>query len=192
MKACLDSPVYTLHYTPHSLNTYPCRATSGASWATLGGSRPCAWARPRCARCADCTSWVHARTHGRHLSLSLSLSLTRSLASSVALSPPLSLSRLLSHPLSLTRLLAHPLSRAQVAAYLLDRDGFARVPTSVLVRARHRVFCYTKRTAPVMRSASCVWCVRMRVPPSLCAVRARPKLRLRACTPSLCALHMFL
>ncbi|PNW86895.1 hypothetical protein CHLRE_02g100300v5 [Chlamydomonas reinhardtii] len=30
----------------------------------------------------------------------------------------------------------------EVAAYLLDHDGFARVPTSVLVRARHPVFCY--------------------------------------------------
>jgi len=30
----------------------------------------------------------------------------------------------------------------EVAAYLLDRDGFAKVPTSVLVRARHPIFCY--------------------------------------------------
>ncbi|KAG2484316.1 hypothetical protein HYH03_016858 [Edaphochlamys debaryana] len=30
----------------------------------------------------------------------------------------------------------------EVAAYLLDHDGWARVPTSVLVRARHPVFCY--------------------------------------------------
>ncbi|GFR52990.1 hypothetical protein Agub_g15680 [Astrephomene gubernaculifera] len=30
----------------------------------------------------------------------------------------------------------------EVAAYLLDHDGWARVPTSVLVRARHPIFCY--------------------------------------------------
>lgn len=30
----------------------------------------------------------------------------------------------------------------EVAAYLLDHDGWARVPTSVLVRARHPAFCY--------------------------------------------------
>ncbi len=30
----------------------------------------------------------------------------------------------------------------QVAAYLLDHDRWARVPTSVLVRARHPAFCY--------------------------------------------------
>ncbi|PNH06148.1 hypothetical protein TSOC_007511, partial [Tetrabaena socialis] len=30
----------------------------------------------------------------------------------------------------------------EVAAYLLDHEGWARVPTSVLVRARHPVFCY--------------------------------------------------
>ncbi len=30
----------------------------------------------------------------------------------------------------------------EVAAYLLDHDRWARVPTSVLVRARHPVFCY--------------------------------------------------
>ena len=30
----------------------------------------------------------------------------------------------------------------EVAAYLLDRDGFAKVPTSVLVRAKHPIFCY--------------------------------------------------
>ncbi len=30
----------------------------------------------------------------------------------------------------------------EVAAYLLDKDGFAKVPTSVLVRARHPIFCY--------------------------------------------------
>ncbi|GIL86290.1 hypothetical protein Vretimale_13717 [Volvox reticuliferus] len=40
----------------------------------------------------------------------------------------------------------------EVAAYLLDHEGWARVPTSVLVRARHPVFCYqsfqTDKPAP--------------------------------------------
>lgn len=37
----------------------------------------------------------------------------------------------------------------EVAAYLLDYDNWSRVPTSVLVRARHPVFCYNS-----MRAAS--------------------------------------
>ncbi|KXZ44780.1 hypothetical protein GPECTOR_62g895 [Gonium pectorale] len=39
----------------------------------------------------------------------------------------------------------------EVAACLLDHDGWARVPTSVLVRARHPVFCYQaqRNAAPV-------------------------------------------
>jgi len=45
----------------------------------------------------------------------------------------------------------------EVAAHLLDHGGFARVPTSVLVRARHPAFCYTSRTTAVMRAASAVW-----------------------------------
>lgn len=40
----------------------------------------------------------------------------------------------------------------EVAAYLLDRDGFARVPTSVLVRARHPIFCYNNRMSSVRQS----------------------------------------
>jgi hypothetical protein len=39
----------------------------------------------------------------------------------------------------------------EVAAYLLDR-GFARVPTSVLVRARHPIFCYASMVASVRAS----------------------------------------
>lgn len=32
----------------------------------------------------------------------------------------------------------------EVAAYLLDHGGWARVPTTVLVRARHPAFCYNQ------------------------------------------------
>lgn len=39
----------------------------------------------------------------------------------------------------------------EVAAYLLD-GGFARVPTSVLVRARHPIFCYNNHIASVRAS----------------------------------------
>lgn len=41
----------------------------------------------------------------------------------------------------------------EVAAYLLDHDGFAKVPTSVLVRARHPVFCYNSRMSSVRASS---------------------------------------
>lgn len=41
----------------------------------------------------------------------------------------------------------------EVAAYLLDRD-FAKVPTSVLVRARHPIFCYNHSTANVMKAST--------------------------------------
>mmetsp|Transcript_34762 Transcript_34762/g.88019 ORF Transcript_34762/g.88019 Transcript_34762/m.88019 type:complete len:786 (-) Transcript_34762:2790-5147(-) len=41
----------------------------------------------------------------------------------------------------------------EVAAYLLDQDGFAKVPTSVLVRARHPVFCYNSRMSSVRASS---------------------------------------
>ncbi|MEW5301641.1 MAG: hypothetical protein WDW36_004489 [Sanguina aurantia] len=37
----------------------------------------------------------------------------------------------------------------EVAAFLLDHDGFANVPTSVLVRARHPVFCYRSKMPSV-------------------------------------------
>ncbi|KAL6749338.1 phosphatidylinositol 3 and 4-kinase-domain-containing protein [Haematococcus lacustris] len=40
----------------------------------------------------------------------------------------------------------------EVAAYLLDHQGFARVPCSVLVRARHPVFCYNNRMSSVRQS----------------------------------------
>jgi hypothetical protein len=40
----------------------------------------------------------------------------------------------------------------EVAAYLLDHEGFARVPTSVLVRARHPIFCYSSRMSSVRQS----------------------------------------
>lgn len=43
----------------------------------------------------------------------------------------------------------------EVAAYLLDHDGWARVPTSVLVRARHPVFCYNSLMGSV-RAGSCL------------------------------------
>lgn len=41
----------------------------------------------------------------------------------------------------------------EVAAYLLDKDGWARVPTSVLVRARHPIFCYNNRMSSVRQSS---------------------------------------
>lgn len=41
----------------------------------------------------------------------------------------------------------------EVAAYLLD-GGFAHVPTSVLVRARHPIFCYNSHVASVRASTS--------------------------------------
>eukprot|EP00983_Pelagomonas_calceolata_P006933 225876-Pelagomonas_calceolata.AAC.8 len=40
-----------------------------------------------------------------------------------------------------------------VAAYLLDHDGWAKVPTSVLVRARHPIFCYNNRMSSVRASS---------------------------------------
>ena len=42
----------------------------------------------------------------------------------------------------------------EVAAYLLDHDSFAKVPTSVLVRARHPVFCYNSKMNSVRQSSS--------------------------------------
>lgn len=42
----------------------------------------------------------------------------------------------------------------EVAAYLLDRDGFANVPTSVLVRARHPIFCYNSVIGSVRASTA--------------------------------------
>lgn len=42
----------------------------------------------------------------------------------------------------------------EVAAYLLDHNNFAKVPTSVLIRARHPVFCYNNRMSSVR--ASCL------------------------------------
>ena len=42
----------------------------------------------------------------------------------------------------------------EVAAYLLDRDGFANVPTSVLVRARHPIFCYNSIIGSVRASTT--------------------------------------
>ncbi len=41
----------------------------------------------------------------------------------------------------------------EVAAYLLDHEGFARVPTSVLVRARHPSFCYRNHIGSVRQSS---------------------------------------
>ncbi|KAF5832392.1 phosphatidylinositol 3 and 4-kinase-domain-containing protein [Dunaliella salina] len=41
----------------------------------------------------------------------------------------------------------------EVAAYLLDHDGWAKVPTSVLVRARHPIFCYNNRMSSVRASS---------------------------------------
>lgn len=41
----------------------------------------------------------------------------------------------------------------EVAAYLLD-GGFAKVPTSVLVRARHPIFCYNNSIASVRASTN--------------------------------------
>lgn len=41
----------------------------------------------------------------------------------------------------------------EVAAYLLDHEGFAKVPTSVLVRARHPIFCYNNRMSSVRASS---------------------------------------
>eukprot|EP00798_Chlamydomonas_sp_ICE-L_P019973 gene19973-26684_t len=41
----------------------------------------------------------------------------------------------------------------EVAAYLLDHGGFAKVPTSVLVRARHPIFCYNNRMSSVRASS---------------------------------------
>lgn len=40
----------------------------------------------------------------------------------------------------------------EVAAYLLD-DGWAKVPTSVLVRARHPIFCYNNRMSSARQSS---------------------------------------
>eukprot|EP00798_Chlamydomonas_sp_ICE-L_P031175 gene31175-6318_t len=40
----------------------------------------------------------------------------------------------------------------EVAAYLLDHDHFAKVPTSVLVRARHPALCYNNRMSSVRDS----------------------------------------
>ncbi|KAG1662269.1 hypothetical protein FOA52_002158 [Chlamydomonas sp. UWO 241] len=45
----------------------------------------------------------------------------------------------------------------EVAAFLLDRDNFARVPTSVLVRARHPIFCYNVTGKGDARMASGRW-----------------------------------
>mmetsp|Transcript_5609 Transcript_5609/g.12420 ORF Transcript_5609/g.12420 Transcript_5609/m.12420 type:complete len:688 (-) Transcript_5609:1735-3798(-) len=42
----------------------------------------------------------------------------------------------------------------EVAAYLLDHEGFAKVPTSVLVRARHPIFCYNNRMSSVRASTA--------------------------------------
>jgi len=42
---------------------------------------------------------------------------------------------------------------AQVAAYLLDHNRWAKVPTSVLVRARHPIFCYNNRMSSVRASS---------------------------------------
>ncbi|GLI68290.1 hypothetical protein VaNZ11_012651 [Volvox africanus] len=42
----------------------------------------------------------------------------------------------------------------EVAAYLLDHDSWARVPTSVLVRARHPVFCYQSTQTDKLGPAS--------------------------------------
>lgn len=41
----------------------------------------------------------------------------------------------------------------EVAAYLLDHGNFAKVPTSVLVRARHPIFCYNSRMSSVRASS---------------------------------------
>lgn len=41
----------------------------------------------------------------------------------------------------------------EVAAYILDK-GFACVPTSVLVRARHPIFCYNTQTANVVKAST--------------------------------------
>jgi len=42
----------------------------------------------------------------------------------------------------------------EVAAYLLDQDSFAKVPTSVLVRARHPIFCYNNVMGNVRMSTA--------------------------------------
>ena len=47
----------------------------------------------------------------------------------------------------------HMHTHTQVAAYLLDHDGWAKVPTSVLVRARHPIFCYNNRMSSVRASS---------------------------------------
>lgn len=44
----------------------------------------------------------------------------------------------------------------EVAAYLLDHDNWSRVPTSVLVRARHPIFCYNSLLAASARTGSCL------------------------------------
>ncbi|GAX75569.1 hypothetical protein CEUSTIGMA_g3012.t1 [Chlamydomonas eustigma] len=46
----------------------------------------------------------------------------------------------------------------EVAAYLLDRDGFSKVPTSVLVRARHPIFCYNNFMGNVRISMADLQC----------------------------------